>query len=152
MTKTLIEMTPETSWFKANGYELISQDKNGTGEVWSNTKTGEWIILSKNSTWTTVFFPSTGEFRQFPTEYKTKKTYEWTKKGVDKAIRAAFTEFPQWGTTFQVAETYNTENDTWGVTWQKAGESYTAWITKKAVTTGDVAWIASQFAKSPVLV
>ena len=40
--------------------------------------------------------------------------------------------------------------DVWAVTWQKAGETFTAFLTKNAVTTGDLAWIADQFAKSPV--
>jgi hypothetical protein len=148
VTKALIEVKPEATWFKTNGYELFEKDTNGTGEVWKNKTTGEFIIVSKTSTWTTIFFPSTGEFRQFPVEYTSKKTYTWTKDGVDKAIRFAFTQFPQWGTTFQVAETPNGE--TWGVTWQKAGENFTAWITKDAVVNGDYAWIANQFAKSPV--
>jgi hypothetical protein len=150
VTKTLIEITPEVSWFQTNGYELETKDKNGTGEVWKNTKTGEWVIVSRTSAWTTVFFPTTGEFRQFPATNFGPWTFAWTKEGVDKAIRAAFTQFPQWGTTFQVAETFNTENDTWGVSWQKAGETFTAWITKTAVTGGNLAWIADQFAKSPI--
>ena len=149
MTKTLIEVKPELTWFKENGYELETKDKNGTGEVWKNVKTGEWIIVSKTSSWTTVFFPSTGEFRQFPVSYK-MQGYEWTKYGVDMAIRAAFTQFPQWGTTFQVAESYETGKDMWAVTWQKAGETYTAYMKKDAIVTGDLAWIAGQFAKSPV--
>ena len=32
----------------------------------------------------------------------------------------------------------------------KAGETFTAYITKDAVTQGNWAWIADQFAKSPV--
>ncbi len=148
MTKAFIEVQPEVTWFTTNGYELYEKDKNGTGEVWKNKNTGEWIIVSRTSPWTTIFFPSTGEFRQFPTEFKGNKKYEWTKVGVDYAIRYAFTLFPQWGTTFQVAETPN--GDTWGVTWQKAGENFTAWIKKDAVLNGDWAWIANQFAKSPV--
>src|SRR5919199_1153506 len=145
VTKTLIEVKPEPTWFKDNGYELESKDKNGTGEVWKNVNTGEWIIVSKANGWFTVFFPTTGEFRQFPYEYKEFKGFEWTKYGVDKAIRAAFTQFPQWGTTFVVAENYETGKDVWAVTWQKAGETYTAYITKEAVTKGDWAWIADQF-------
>ena len=150
MTKTLIEVKPEATWFKNNGYELETKDQNGTGEVWKNTKTGEWIIVSKTSTWTTIFFPTTGEFRQFPVSYTENKGCEWTQYGVDKAIRAAFTQFPQWGTTFSVAENYESGKDVWAVTWQKAGETFTASITKEAVTTGNWAWIADQFAKSPV--
>jgi hypothetical protein len=149
VTKTLMEVMPEASWFKTNGYELETKDKNGTGEVWKNIKTGEWIIVSKTSGWTTIFFPSTGEFRQFPAAWN-KKGYEWTKQGVDKAIRAAFTQFPQWGTTFQVAESYETGKDVWAVTWQKAGETFTAYLKKDAIMNGDLAWIADQFAKSPV--
>jgi hypothetical protein len=149
VTKTLIEVKPEVTWFTTNGYELETKDKNGTGEVWKNVKTGEWIIVSKTSSWTTVFFPSTGEFRQFPVSYKTQG-YEWTKYGVDMAIRASFTQFPQWGTTFQVAESYETGKDVWAVTWQKAGETFTAYMKKDAIVTGDLAWIADQFAKSPV--
>jgi hypothetical protein len=151
VTKTLIEVKPEVTWFTTNGYELETKDKNGTGEVWKNVKTGEWIIVSKTSAWTTVFFPSTGEFRQFPASYK-MQGYEWTKYGVDMAIRAAFTQFPQWGTTFQVADSYQTGEDLWAVTWQKAGETFTAYMKKNAVITGDLAWIADQFAKSPVFV
>jgi hypothetical protein len=149
VTKTLIEVKPEVTWFTTNGYELETKDKDGTGEVWKNVKTGEWIIVSKTNAWTTVFFPSTGEFRQFPVSYTTKG-YEWTKYGVDMAIRAAFTQFPQWGTTFHVAESYETGKDVWAVTWQKAGETYTAYMKKDAIVTGDLAWIADQFAKSPV--
>ena len=149
MTKTLIEVKPEMTWFQTNGYELETKDKNGTGEVWKNVKTGEWIIVSKTSSWTTVFFPSTGEFRQFPVSYK-MQGYEWTKYGVDMAIRAAFTQFPQWGTTFHVAESYEMGKDVWAVTWQKAGETFTAYMKKDAIVTGDLAWIADQFAKSPV--
>ena len=149
MTKTLIEVKPEVTWFTTNGYELETKDKNGTGEVWKNVKTGEWIIVSKTNAWMTVFFPSTGEFRQFPVSYK-MQGYEWTKYGVDMAIRAAFTQFPQWGTTFHVAESYETGKDVWAVTWQKAGETFTAYLKKDAVVTGDLAWIADQFAKSPV--
>ena len=149
MTKTLIEVKPEVTWFTTNGYELETKDKNGTGEVWKNVKTGEWIIVSKTNAWTTVFFPSTGEFRQFPVSYK-MQGYEWTKYGVDMAIRAAFTQFPQWGTTFMVAESYETGKDVWAVTWQKAGETFTAYMKKDAIVTGDLAWIADQFAKSPV--
>ena len=149
MTKTLIEVKPEMTWFQTNGYELETKDKTGTGEVWKNVKTGEWIIVSRTNTWTTIFFPSTGEFRQFPVSWETKG-YEWTKYGVDQAIRAAFTQFPQWGTTFQVAEIWEASKDVWAVTWQKAGETFTAFLTKNAVTTGDLAWIADQFAKSPV--
>ena len=150
MTKTLIEVKPEMTWFQTHGYELETKDKTGTGEVWKNVKTGEWIIVSRTNTWTTIFFPSTGEFRQFPAAYTGKNAYEWTKFGVDKAIRAAFTQFPQWGTTFTVAENYETGKDVWAVTWQKAGETFTAYITKEAVTKGNWAWIADQFAKSPV--
>ena len=150
MTKTLIEVKPEATWFKTNGYELETKDQNGTGEVWKHTKTGEWIIVSKTSAWTTIFFPTTGEFRQFPSTYTENKGFEWTKWGVDKAVRAAFTQFPQWGTTFTVAENYETGKDVWAITWQKAGETFTAYITKEAVTKGNWAWIADQFAKSPV--
>ena len=150
MTKTLINVKPEVTWFKENGYELETKDKTGTGEVWKNVKTGEWIIVSKTNNWYTIFFPTTGEFRQFPYEYKENKGFEWTKFGVNKAIRAAFTQFPQWGTTFVVAETFDTGKDAWGVTWQKSGESFTAWIKKEYVIKGDLAWIADQFAKSPV--
>ena len=149
MTKTLIEVKPEMTWFQTHGYELETKDKTGTGEVWKNVKTGEWIIVSRTNTWTTIFFPSTGEFRQFPVSWETKGC-EWTKYGVDQAIRAAFTQFPQWGTTFQVAENWEANKDVWAVTWQKAGETFTAFLTKNAVTTGDLAWIADQFAKSPV--
>jgi hypothetical protein len=151
VTKTLIEVKPELTWFTTNGYELETKDKNGTGEVWKNVKTGEWIIVSKTNAWTTVFFPTTGEFRQFPVSYA-KKTYEWTKYGVDMAIRAAFTQFPQWGTTFQVADSYQTGEDLWAVTWQKAGETFTAYMKKDVILSGDLAWIADQFAKSPVFV
>jgi hypothetical protein len=150
VTKTLIDVKPEATWFKTNGYELETKDQNGYGEVWKNVNTGEWIIVSKTNGWYTVFFPTTGEFRQFPYEYQNYKGYEWTKYGVDKAIRAAFTQFPQWGTTFIVAETFDTGKDAWGVTWQKAGETFTAWIKKEYVLNGDLAWIANQFAKSPV--
>ena len=114
--------------------------------------TNEWIIVSKTDAWYTVFFPTTGEFKQYPVEYYNKETkgYEWTKDGVDKAIRVAFTYFPQWGTTFVIAETPDFDKGVWGVTWHKAGESFTAWIKKDAVIYGDYAWIADQFAKSPI--
>ncbi len=150
MTKTLFDVKPEETWFKENGYELETKDINGTGWVWKNKISGEWIIVSKANAWYTVFFPTTGEFRQFPFEYSDKKGFEWSKYGVDKAIRAAFSQFPQWGTTFVVAETFDVDKNVWGVTWQKAGESYTAWIKKDAVVYGDLAWIVDQFAKSPV--
>ena len=150
VTKTLIEVKPELNWFNDNGYELEIKDKNGVGEVWKNVNTGEWIIVSKANGWYNVFFPTTGEFRQFPYEYKGYVGFEWSKYGVDKAIRAAFTQFPQWGTTFVVAETFDTTKNAWGVTWQKAGETFTAWIPKEYVVKGDLAWIANQFAKSPI--
>jgi hypothetical protein len=150
VTKKLFEVKPDEKWFKTNGYELFTKDSNGYGEVWKETKTGELLIVSKASNYYTIFFPTTGEFRQYPADYKGEKGYEWSKYGVDKAIRAAFSQFPQWGTTFQVAEVYDTGKDAWGVTWQKAGENLTAWIKKDAIIKGDVTWIVDQFAKSPV--